>query len=73
MQYSDDEANEKAIKVLVNALSEKYRRELTEYESQSGQLKETVESLVEMNENLQAEVQRANEELKEKNDIIDEL
>ena len=49
MQYSDDEANEKAIKVLVNALSEKYRRELTEYESQSGQLKETVESLVEMN------------------------
>ena len=40
--FSDDEANEKAIKVLVASLSEKYQQELIEYESQSGQLKETV-------------------------------
>ena len=49
MVYSDDETNEKAIKVLVGALSQKYSSELAEYESQSGQWKETVESLKEEN------------------------
>jgi len=52
--YSDDETNEKAIKVLVKALGEKYRQELNDYENQNVQLKDTMESLLEQNANLQA-------------------
>jgi hypothetical protein len=70
MVYSDDETNEKAIKVLVNALSHKYQRELADYENQGGQLKETVESLEKEKHLLQAEVHRASEEIREKNEII---
>lgn len=42
MLYSDEGANMRAIRVLIASLSEKYHHELTEYENESGQLKETV-------------------------------